>query len=215
MTTKNKITLYKKYFFYILCSLILTTIFSFIGTYLLRESLLQVNNIGLIIINFITIIFFIFSKGNLKKIMFFLFCTIEGLTLAPILLLYTNTELGVYLLLTFVTILISGLIGFFTKKDLSFLGKILFNSLLCLIFYILLSIFIPLPTYGYFGVLIFSLYIIYDMNTVKNLITSGEIYSLENKYDLSKDDLALNFAMEMYLDILNLFMSILEIFGDN
>jgi modulator of FtsH protease len=86
-----------------------------------------------------------------------------------------------------------------TKKDFSFLGKFLFVGLILLIVASLAGLFFPIPalqlTLSAVAVLIFSLYILYD---VSNIIHGGE-----TNYVMA--------TISLYLDIYNIFVSLLNL----
>lgn len=190
---------YKKYIYYLILSLILTTIGTFIGGYLSIEDIAVYS-----IFSIILLLFFLFSKGRLKRVLFYLFLIGEGITLTPILANYTVISIFGCLLITTLVVIIFAIIGL-KVRDLGFLGGILSVCLISLIVYNLINIFIPLPSIALLGVIIFCAYVSYDINCFKNDAKFG---------DLSDEEI-LDSVMNMYLDILNLFIQILKAFGDS
>lgn len=188
---------YKKYSFYLMISLLLTLVGTFIGSYFVNSASINV----IIILSFVLIFAFLFTKGTIKKIIFFIFCLGEGITLTPILYYYTGANLMWCLVLT---VLITGifLIIGFKAKNLGFLGGILSVSLIGLILYMFIGIFVPLPSLALIGVVVFCGYISYDINMFKRRV----------EYGVSDDEI-LEHVMNMYLDILNLLLYILRLFG--
>lgn len=97
---------------------------------------------------------------------------------------------------------------FISDIDFSFMWIFLFIALIILIIMWLLNIFLFKSRIfslvkAYFGVLIFTGYLIYDFNTLESL---------------AKDDTwgtAVTLAVNIYLDIINLFLYLLEIFWDS
>jgi len=93
-----------------------------------------------------------------------------------------------------------------TKTDFTFLGAFLVVTLLLLIMFGILLIFIPSSTayliYCCLGVLLFSIYLIYDTQLVMGK------YGLE--YQIDDYIIA---ALNIYLDIINIFIYILRILG--
>ena len=191
---------YINYFKWLLFSLLLT-IGGCIGGNLIHipENLYKAT----LILDLLLIILFMFSKGNIKKIMFCVFCTAQGFLLTPIVNYYSNDLLIKVFIITFIITLAFGLIGFITK-DLSFLGGILLSILTIFCIYGVVSLFISLPSSALIGVLLFSGYISYDFNKFK----------LETKYEMDNEDI-LDHVMNMYLDILNLILQLIELLGDN
>ena len=86
-----------------------------------------------------------------------------------------------------------------TKRDFSFLGKFLFVGLILLIVASLIGLFFPVPafqlTLSAIAVLLFSLFILYD---VSNIIHGGE-----TNYVMA--------TINLYLDIYNIFVSLLNL----
>ena len=126
---------------------------------------------------------------------------------ATITCLYTPISVITALFLTFITVLTLTIYAWKTKSDFTVCGGTLFVALVLLIFCSIIYIFIPIPflnlviTYG--GLIIFCIYLIYDTQL---LIGSG-------KFSFSEDDYILA-AINIYLDIIILFLKILAIFGE-
>jgi len=97
---------------------------------------------------------------------------------------------------------------FISDIDFSFMWMFLFISLIILIIMWLLNIFffksrIFSLVKAYFWVLIFTWYLIYDFNTLEKLAWDDTWWT------------AVTIAVNIYLDIINLFLYLLQIFGDN
>ena len=109
---------------------------------------------------------------------------------------------------TTLAVIIAGTIVAFIPTDFSFLGIFLWIALLALIVVEFLNAFIFKSErrriiYSYFGVVIFSLYLIYDFNYLEKAIAAGD-----NSWGT-----AVKIAVNLYLDIINLFLDLLEIFA--
>ena len=107
---------------------------------------------------------------------------------------------------TTLAVIIAGLIVALIPTDFSFLGTFLWISLLALIFMEILNVFVFKSErrrllYSYAGVVIFSLYLIYDFNALEKAIARGD-----NSWGTAVD-----IAVNLYLDIINLFIDLLEI----
>ena len=187
---------YIKYCLFLLLSFILTTIGSGLGT------VLNINFMGLLVGSIVIFVIFLLSKGIFKQIMFIIFCLGEGLCLSPIVQYYSNTSLllciGIAALITVICMIIGLLV-----KDLSFLGNVLFIGLTIIIVYSVIGLFVTLPSIAWIIIIIFSLYICYDMNNFKQ----------EARYrELSNEEI-LDHVINMYLDILNILLELIKIFG--
>jgi FtsH-binding integral membrane protein len=93
--------------------------------------------------------------------------------------------------------------------DFSFLGMFLFIALLLLIAVSLLNTFFFKSSKisllkAYFGVLIFTLYLIFDFQRLESLMAKGE----------TSWSAAIDIAVNLYLDIINLFLDLLYILAD-
>ena len=144
--------------------------------------------------------------------LFMLYSVINGLTLSVIFALYTKASVASTFFVTAGTFGVMSLIGYFTKKDLSKLGGILFMLLIGLVIATLVNIFWANDTLywitTYAGVLIFVGLTVYDTNKIKRMLEStyGE--------DEITQKLALMGALTLYLDFINLFLYLLRILGD-
>jgi modulator of FtsH protease len=153
-------------------------------------------------------LYFAKEKAPLNLILLFAFATFEGIVLGQVLEVYIAGGLGIIVLdaaaTTAVITLGAGAYGYTTKRDLSGLGGILFMGLLILIVGSFIGIFLHVPLL-YLGIsllaaVLFTGFLIYDLNRVAN---AGEV---------SQGD-AILLAVSVYLDIFNLFLALLRIFG--
>ena len=111
---------------------------------------------------------------------------------------------------TTLAVIIAGTIVAFIPTDFSFLGIFLWIALLALIVVEILNAFVFKSArrrllYSYCGVVIFSLYLIYDFNYLEKAIAAGD-----NSWGT-----AVNIAVNLYLDIINLFIDLLEILASS
>jgi len=100
--------------------------------------------------------------------------------------------------------------AFQTKIDFTAMGGVLIAVLMVFILFGLIAIFLPNSrtlnlVYASIGAIIFSLYIIYDTQ----LMVGGS-----HKYSLSPEEYVFA-SLNLYLDIINLFMYILQIIGNS
>lgn len=99
------------------------------------------------------------------------------------------------------------LFAFQTKWDFTVMGGILFVAVLVLMLFGLVAIFFPGKTitlvYASAGALIFSIYLVYDTQ----LMLGGS-----HKYSISPEEYIFA-ALNLYLDIVNIFLYILTIIG--
>ena len=119
---------------------------------------------------------------------------------------FTPESVLLAIFLTFVTVACISLYALYTKNDYTFLGGFLFTSLTLLIICGLFLIFFPIRflfmIYLYFGLIIFCAYLLYD---VQLLVGNGARKFGEDEYILA--------AINIYLDIIGIFIRILELVG--
>lgn len=164
--------------------------------------------LAIIEIGMLVFAFFLRRKKAISYTFLYVFTTISGITTYPIIAHYTAMAGAnvVFVALGTTVTVFTGLAIYATKtkRDLSFLGGMLMAALLALIAISIFSFIWPLSTSGmlafsFIGVLVFSGFVLFDFNRMKH-------------YGVSAEEVPL-MALNLYLDFLNLFLSILRIFG--
>lgn len=137
---------------------------------------------------------------------YLLYAFLTGLTLSAICCLYNIDSIIYAFGVTSGLILVFALIGYFTKLDLTKISTYLFMGLLGLVICEIINIFVGSQTFNFvlliIGVVIFVVYIAFDIQRIK-----------ENIYGLDEDKLPIMGALELYMDFINLFIRLLELFG--
>jgi len=146
-------------------------------------------------------------KPMTAKILFIAYSFLTGLTFSSIFVVYELVSIMYVFGLTSILFLIFGLIGYFTKIDLTKLGTYLVMGLLGIIIVSLINMFIGSETLDLglciMGIVIFIAYIAYDIQIIKRRL-----------YDIPEEDnLAIYGALQLYLDFINLFIRLLQLFG--
>ncbi|MFT7184600.1 MAG: FtsH-binding integral membrane protein [Oceanicoccus sp.] len=147
------------------------------------------------------------KKEPLNRLLFSLFTFISGLTIVPLIASFA-IEFGGYdiifnaLFSTTVMFFAMAMIGWTIKKPLTGMRGFLTMGLIGMIVVSIIGIFIPWGNTGEmlvsgFGVVLFAGYTMYDIQNLKNY--------QEDQYILA--------AMQLYLDIFNLFIFILRLTG--
>lgn len=136
------------------------------------------------------------------------FATFEGMALGLILDMYLSRGLSGVVLnagaTTGAVTLAAGAYGATTKRDLSGLGPILMIGLIAVIVASLVGLFLQMPLLQLLiaaaAALLFTGFLVFDLNRVANAVavTEGGVIML---------------AVSVYLDIFNLFLALLQIFG--
>lgn len=151
-------------------------------------------------------------SSNMAIGLFMLYSALNGLTLSVLLLVYTAASVASTFFITAGTFGLMSAYGYFTKKDLTSWGNLLFMALIGLIIASVVNIFWANPTLywliSYAGVLIFVGLTAYDTQKIKNMSLELDAESEEGRKG------AIMGALALYLDFINLFIMLLRIFGD-
>ena len=111
---------------------------------------------------------------------------------------------------TTLAVIITAGINYVADIDFGFLGPVLFILLIALIVIEMSNALVFKSSrrrllQSYFGVCIFTFYLIYDFNQLEKAIASGE----------TSWAIAVDIAVNLYLDIINLFIDLLEILASD
>ena len=189
---------YKLYSFYLIGTLVLTLIGSVVGT------LFPINKGFLILYGVLSIglsVALLVSKGKVKQIILAVFCFGEGAFISPLFSL-VSPALLVYALLVTVFITILAMIVGAKMKYSSKMGEILYSILFIGFIYTTLCLFVPLPPLSIFFVILFTAYIAHDISLFKEEVNN-------HNGELPTDEI-IDHVLMMYLNILNVFLRILE-----
>jgi len=162
--------------------------------------------LGLVIVEFI-LLFGLFAarkKAGLNLVLLFGFTFITGLTLAPLLYHIMGMNGGGSIIANafMLTTVAFGSLSVFamnTKRDFSAMGKMLFVTLIVIVVAGLINIFLHSPVLqlaiASIGSILFSAFILYDTQNI-----------IKGRYETPIEG-----AIALYLDFLNLFISLLQI----
>ena len=141
---------------------------------------------------------------------FWIFATLMGLSLASIFMIYTGTSIARVFFITAATFASMSVYGYTTKRDLTGLGSFLFMGLIGIILASIVNIFIGSAVMQFaisvIGVLIFVGLTAYDTQKIKEMYYEGDGTEVAGKK-------AIMGALRLYLDFINLFIMLLNIFG--
>jgi len=144
-------------------------------------------------------------------LMFIVYSVINGATLASIFAFYSMSVIGQTFAVTAGTFGVMAVYGYFTKKDLTSWGRLLFMALIGLIIAGIVNMFLrnsmmDLVVSG-IGVLVFVGLTAYDSQKIKQMLLMQE--------DASEgaQKVALMGALSLYLDFINLFLYLLRFMG--
>ncbi len=142
------------------------------------------------------------------RLMFLVYAVLSGLTLGPLVSLYTSESLTLAFLTTACTFGAMSVIGLTTKKDMSTWGRTLTMILVGLVIAMVVNLFVGSSTFDFvisgLGVILFSALTAYDTQRLKNMGLAAQ--QGENKA-------AVYGALALYLDFINLFLFLLRFLG--
>ena len=145
--------------------------------------------------------------------LFFLYASLNGLTISTIVLAYTAASIALTFGATAGLFAVMSVIGYTTKRDLSGIGSYLFMALIGLIIASVVNIFWANSTLEwiitYAGILIFLGLTIYDTQRIKVMTTQAMLQGDE----LVVNRVGIMGALRLYLDFINLFLYLLRILG--
>lgn len=143
---------------------------------------------------------------------FIAFCALQGITLAPVLYIYTASSVFYVFLIAAAMFATMAVYGSVTNADLSSMGNILFMGIIGLIIANLINMFLQSAQFDMviasFGVGVFAMLTAYDVQNLKKYSN----FVIASPQEAGK--FALLGAMSLYLNLINIFLYLLRLFGD-
>lgn len=150
------------------------------------------------------------SASTLRAI-FFAFCAVMGLSLMSVFLVYTGQSIARVFFITAGTFAGASLYGYTTKQDMTKMGSFLMMGLIGVILASIVNIFMQSSALQFavsvLSVLIFTGLTAYDSQTIKEMYADS--YGEEGNQKL-----AVMGALTLYLDFINIFISLMRLLGD-
>lgn len=150
-------------------------------------------------------------SANIAIILFLIYCFTSGLTLSVIFLVYSVGSIGQVFFITAGTFGLMSTYGYFTKKDLTVMGQILFMGLIGLVLASITNFFTGNSQVDFalsiIGVIIFTGLTAYDTQKIKDTNLIGNAGTDEDKKE------SIIGALTLYLDFINLFLKLLRLLG--
>lgn len=151
--------------------------------------------------------------AGLATAVFLFYSFINGMTLSMIFFAYTMSSIATTFFITAGTFAIMSAYGYFTKTDLTKLGKVLFMALIGIILSIVVNLFLKNAMLDLIisivGVLVFVGLIAYDTQKIKAIGTDVGNSDQDNFIKAS-----ILGALSLYLDFINLFLFLLRFLGN-
>lgn len=146
-------------------------------------------------------------KPITAKICFLLYSFVSGLTFSSIFVVYNMESIMLVFLVSALIFGIMSLIGYSTNIDLTKIGTYFLFGLLAVIVVSIINIFLQSGTVAMIisivCVILFIGITAYDVQKIKALQNSG----------LPEENLAIYGALDLYLDFINIFIHLLQLFG--
>src|ERR1044071_7078074 len=164
----------------------------------------------------LALVFFLSARiGSMSlqaaQISFWVFAALMGASISSIFLVYTGESMARVFFITAAAFGGLSLWGYTTGRDLSGWGSFLFMGLIGIIIGSLVNLFVGSAALQFavsvIGVLIFAGLTAYDTQQIKEMYYVGDDGSVAGRK-------AVMGALRLYLDFINLFMMLLQLFGD-
>lgn len=144
------------------------------------------------------------------KILFYAYSVVNGLTLAPLFVVYTGASIATTFFVTAAMFLSMAIYGYVTDTDLTTMGGFLIMGVVGIIIASLVNIFLHSSALSFaisaVGVVLFTGLTAYDMQKIKSMYFEGDTEAISSKK-------AILGALCLYLDFINLFISLLKFLG--
>src|SRR3979409_1391522 len=143
-------------------------------------------------------------------LLFWIYAAVMGLSLGSIFLVFTGTSIARVFFITAATFGAMSLYGYTTKSDLSGFGSFLLMGLIGILIASVVNIFVGSTALQFaisvIGVIVFVGLTAYDTQRIKEMYLDSDTNEVEGKK-------AIMGALALYLDFINLFMMLLQLFG--
>jgi len=147
-------------------------------------------------------------NSSTAKTVYLVYCALTGLTFSSLFIVFEVASIIYVFLVTAIILGAFSYIGNNIKMDLSKFGTYLLMALLGIIILEIVNIFLGNNALDMVtcvvALFVFMFYISYDIQKVKRLAAMG----------LEEDNLAIMGAFQLYLDFINIFIRLLQIFGN-
>jgi FtsH-binding integral membrane protein len=164
----------------------------------------------------LALVFFISFRINSLSVgaaqaTFWIYAALLGVSLSSIFVVYTAQSITQVFFIAAATFGAMSLFGYTTKRDLTQFGSFLIMGLIGVIIAMVVNIFLQSSALGFaisvLGVLIFVGLTAYDTQKIKNLYSVNDDGTVAGRK-------AIMGALTLYLDFLNIFLFLLQLFGD-
>ncbi len=149
-------------------------------------------------------------SASTAQLIFWTYAALVGLSLGFIFLIYTGASIARVFFITGGTFAAMSLYGYTTKRDLAQFGSFLMMGLIGIIIASLVNMFIGSTALQFaisvIGVLVFVGLTAWDTQSIKEMYVASDDGQVASKKSIMG-------ALRLYLDFLNLFLMLLQLFG--
>ncbi len=149
------------------------------------------------------------STGTARTV-FWIYSGLMGLSLGSIFMIYTGQSIAQVFFITASLFAFMSLYGYTTKKDLTSMGSFMIMGVWGIIIAGLVNLFFQSPAMSFvisvLGVVIFTGLTAYDTQAIKDRYYES--------HEGDREKTAIMGALQLYLDFINLFISLLRLFGE-
>lgn len=146
--------------------------------------------------------------------LFLVYSALNGVTLSAILMIYTMSSVTATFFITAGMFGAMAVYGLVTKKDLSGMGSFMFMGLIGMVIASIVNIFLGSSMISWvvsgLGVIIFTGLTAYDVQKITQMGAAG----IMNQGEAAIQKVAVMGALALYLDFINLFLSLLQFLGN-
>jgi len=148
------------------------------------------------------------------QLAFYAFAAVMGVSISSIFLVFTTASIAQVFLITAIAFAGLSIWGYTTKRDISAWGSFLIMGVIGLILAMLVNIWLASPGLSFavsaIGVLIFAGLTAYDTQRIKSMYL--QLRAAEGEDFVGKA--AIMGALSLYLNFINMFMMLLQLFGN-
>jgi FtsH-binding integral membrane protein len=145
---------------------------------------------------------------SIAQLMLYGFAALMGLSFATIFAVYQMGSIFTAFMGAAVLFAVMSLYGYFTKSSLDSLGKFMFVGLIAIIIASIINIFIGSSVFAMvisaLAIIIFLGLTAYDTQKIREMVS----------YDTDTGVAEVSGALTLYLDFINIFLSLLQLFGE-
>ncbi|NBT39344.1 MAG: Bax inhibitor-1/YccA family protein [Alphaproteobacteria bacterium] len=150
-------------------------------------------------------------SASTAQMAFWVYAALNGVSFATIFMVFTGMSIAKVFLITACMFGAMSVWGYTTKRDLTGMGSFLFMGLIGIVIASIVNIFLASDAMSFVisivGVLVFTGLTAYDTQSIKEEYYAGDSSELAAKK-------AIMGALRLYLDFINLFIMMLQLFGN-